>query len=245
MAKKTDTETTDLTAIPEGGFVVLCDDEAAEMIAEAAPSPSDLQKLLVPSGSGGAAFTVETLEGEEFVKTLDVVLAYESPIERAFYATKVGDGDGGPPHCSSSDGKVGFGTRDMDTILNAANMDDLVGTEKDCNDCAFSKFGSNLEGGKGQACKQKVRLVVFSEDNLLPMVLQIPSASLKGFKQYKLKLLNGRKRISRTVTRLSLVKVLGSPDYFTVNFAFVRDLQDGERERLAGLAKILSDAASQ
>ena len=245
MSKKTDPDTnTDLT-VPAGGFLVLCDDEAAEMIAEAAPAPSDLQKLLVPSGKGGAAFVIETLEGEEFTKSLDVVLAYESPIERAFFATKMGEGESGPPHCSSPDGKVGFGVRDVEAIASATSVEDLIGSEQDCADCEFSKFGSNLEGGKGQACKQKVRLVVFSDENLLPMVLQIPSASLKGFKQFKMKLLNGRKRLSRVVTRLSLTKVVASPEYYRVEFAYVRDLGSEEMTKLAGLAKVLSDAAVQ
>jgi len=233
VAKKADT------------FLSLTDPEAAAMIAEVQPTPADLQKLVVPSGAGGAAFVIESLDGERFEKTLDVVVAYESPIERSFYATGIDEGDGGPPHCSSADGRVGHGCRDIDAIHASASNDDLPVTEQDCASCAFSKFGSDLGGGKGQACKQRVRLVIFNGDALLPMVLQIPAATLKPFKQYKMKLVNGRKRLSRSVTRLSLAKQSGSPDYYTVEFSFVRDLTEDETGRLAELSGILADAAQR
>ncbi|MCH9837439.1 hypothetical protein K0U83_17380 [bacterium] len=226
-----------------GGFLALTDVEAAEMIAEVQPTPADLQKLVVPSGSGGAAFVIESLEGETFEKTLDVVVAYESPVERSFYATGIDEGDGGPPHCSSSDGKNGFGARDLEAINASNSYDELTLSEQPCADCRFSKFGSDLGGGKGQACKQRVRLVIFSGDALLPMVLQVPAASLKTFKQYKMKLVNGRKRLARSVTQLSLVKQSGSPDYYTVEFSYVRDLSDQETGRLAELSSILAEAA--
>lgn len=234
----------ELTTTDTAGFLALTDTEAVELIREAAPTPADLQKLVVPSGSGGAAFVVETLDGEEFHKTLDVVVAYESPIERAFYGTAIDDSDGGPPHCSSSDGKTGFGCRDLEAINATDSHDELTMTEQACNDCAFSKFGSALGGGKGQACKQRVRLVVFAGDQLLPLVLQVPSASLRDLKRYKMKLVNARKRISQSVTQLSLQKQSGSPDYYTVAFDFVRGLEADEVGKLAELSAILTEAAS-
>ena len=235
--------TKELSKKTGNSFLSLTDPEAAAMIAEVQPTPADLQKLVVPSGSGGAAFVIESLDGERFEKTLDVVVAYESPIERSFYATGIDEGDGGPPHCSSSDGRNGFGCRDIDAIHASNSHDDLPTTEQECSGCAFSKFGSDLGGGKGQACKQRVRLVIFSGDALLPMVLQVPAATLKAFKQYKMKLVNGRKRLSRSVTQLSLAKQSGSPDYYTVEFGFVRDLTEDETGRLAELSGILADAA--
>lgn len=242
-------DTTDLTTTTEGQFLVLADEESAALIADAAPSPSDLQKLVVPSGTGGAAFVIEKLEGEEFMKTLEVVVAYESAIERAFYATDVGDGDAGPPHCFSPDGKTGVGFRDVDAIRDADGDIDALGydaTAQACADCAWSKYGSALGGtGKGQACKQKVRLIVFSSDQLLPMVLQVPPTSLKALRRFKLQLLNGRKKLSQVVTSLSLQKVAGSPDYYTVEFNYVRDLGERELERLGDLAEVLSASAEQ
>lgn len=236
----------DLIPVTEGGFLVLADQESRELLAEAAPSPNDLNKLLVPSGTGGAAFVVETLEGEEFHKTLDVVVAHESPVERRFYATEVGDGESGPPHCSSPDSKSGFGVRDVDALQDADGDIEESGVEpsaQDCAECAFSKFGSSLKGGKGQACKQSQRLVVFTPDGLLPMVLQVPPTSLKALKRHKMQLLNGRKRMTGTVTRLSLAKQSGSTDYYSLEFAYVRDLADEERTALASVAKALTDAA--
>lgn len=235
--------TKELSTTDAQSFLSLTDPEAAAMIAEVQPTPSDLQKLVVPSGTGGAAFVIESLEGERFEKNLDVVVAYESPIERSFYATDIDEGDGGPPHCSSSDGRVGHGCRDVDEIHKSDSIDDLWNSEQECAACAFSQFGSALGGGKGQACKQRVRLVIFNGDALLPMVLQIPAATLKSFKQYKMRLVNGRKRLGRSVTRLSLLKNSGSPDYYTVEFSFVRDLTEDETSRLAELSKILADAA--
>lgn len=232
----------ELTVAPDA-FLALTDAEAAEMIAEVQPTPADLQKLVVPAGSGGAAFVIEGLDGERFEKTLDVVVAYESPIERSFYATGIDEGEGGPPHCASQNGKTGYGCRDLDAIHNANSYDELELSEETCSDCRFSKFGSDLGGGKGQACKQRVRLVIFNGDALLPMVLQVPAASLKTFKQYKMKLVNGRKRLAKSVTQLSLAKQSGSPDYYTVEFSYVRDLSDDEQARLGELAGILADAA--
>ena len=241
-AAATTETTTDLVPVEQGGFVVLVDNEAKELLAEAAPGPRDLAKLLVPAGSGGAFFTIQTIEGEEAVKSLDVIIAYESPMERSFYATSIDDSDGGPPHCTSGDGVTGFGVRDVEAIR-AQGADGLEPTEQACASCVFSKFASDLGGGKGQACSQRKRLVVFDRENILPMVLQVPAASLKALKSYKLLLVNARQRATRVVTTISLAKQKGSPDYYTVEFDFVRALSAGEVNGLAGLAQILTEAA--
>lgn len=224
-------------------FMALDDPEAAELIREAAPTPADLQKLLVPSGTGGAAFVIDALGGEEFHKELDVAVAWSSGMERAFFAIGIADSEGGPPNCVSSDSITGFGVRDVKAIR-AGQAEDIEATEQACAECEFSKYGSDLDGGKAQACAQKVRLILFDQINLLPMVLQVPPASLKPLRKYKLQLLNGRLRMRDVVTRLSLVKVSGTPDFYRLAFNHVRALEDVEVVRLNELAQVLSEAAT-
>ncbi len=135
---------------------------------------------------------------------------------------------------------TGFGVRGVDVIRVG---DDGESSEQACAECRWSQYGSALNGGKSQACAQKVRLIVFDQKNLLPMILQVPPASLKPLRKYKLQLLNGRVRMANVVTRLSLQKVEGNPAYYRLGFAHVRALQAVEVERLAELAQTLSTAA--
>tara|TARA_R110000737_G_scaffold12122_2_gene28055 strand:- start:1835 stop:2581 length:747 start_codon:yes stop_codon:yes gene_type:complete len=247
MTKKADPETA-LVALPvaEGGFVALADDYARELLADVKPGPRDLAKLLVPAGSGGAFFSIVKLDGEEAVKSLDIIVAYDGPTERSFYATSIDESEGGPPHCTSPSGVTGYGNRDVEAIRAAgAATDQLEQSEQACADCAFAKYGTALNGGKGQACSQRKRLVVFDRESILPMVLQIPAASLKAFKQYQMLLVNERLRSSHVVTAVSLAKQKGSPDYYTVEFKFIRKLEPGEVQALAATAKILTAAAAQ
>ena len=243
-ASAADQQALAVVPVEDGGFLALVDEDGAEMLKEAAPTPSDLNKLVTPSGSSGAFFTIETLEGEKPVKELIVVFAWESPVERSFYATGIDEGGDGPPHCSSADGSTGYGTRDVEAIQGGAPIEDLPHSEQDCKTCPFAQYGSALGGGNGQACKQRVRVVVFDQESLLPMVLQIPAASLKEFRRYKMLLLGNRLRASQVATRISLLKVSGSPDYYKMQFDFQRKLTEGEGQRLAGLAKVLADSAS-
>lgn len=244
MTEETET-TTDLVPVSEGGFAVLADPEVSDLLKGADIQPGDLHKLVVPSGTSGAFFTVPNAEGEdEAVKAVECVIAWKSPTERSFYATKIGQGEAGPPDCSSPDGETGFGVRDVDAIQEVG-ADDLEKTAQACATCPFAQFGSDLEGGKSQACSQRVRLLLFRPDDVLPMTLQVPAASLKDLRQYGLLLLNARANIHRVVTRIELEKRPGGTDYFALTFKMVRKLTKGEMEVLGGLAEGLQGAMAQ
>tara|TARA_R110000782_G_scaffold259110_2_gene349293 strand:+ start:4981 stop:5739 length:759 start_codon:yes stop_codon:yes gene_type:complete len=210
---------------------------------ETAPTPFELQKLTVPSGSSGAFFNIERLAGDVAERELDVAIAYDSGPRRTFYATSIEDGDGGPPHCSSSDGKIGFGVRDVSAISAAGDeWGSLTKTSCACAECPFSKFDSSLRGRSSQACSQSRLIVIFDPQSTLPMMLQVSPGSLRNFRKYQLRLAGGDAKLSECVTTIGLEKVTGSPDYYALTFKFKRELEELEVERLGQLAQVMVEA---
>lgn len=166
------------------------------LVAQLGPGQQfQLTRLKVPSG-GGTTWEFETLTGGESVKTLDVVFGLMLGHQKSWYRTSYEDSGGGsPPDCSSSDGVTGIGNNTM-------NADAEPGVFK-CSECPHNTWGS-AEQGDGKACTDWAMGFIFRPGSRLPMLLQIPTTSVKPMSKYLMQLLDAGYDITEVVTRLEL-----------------------------------------
>lgn len=175
-------------------------------------------RIKIPAG-GGVAFEVpgDDPNSPDMVKEFEAVILYHHPINM-YYKDKY-DGSNNPPDCGSMDGKVGI------------NSD---GEIVDCAKCPLSKFGSD-EGGKGKACKQKRRLYLLREGEMLPILMTLPTGSLVEFSKYIMRLLNKNTKANQVVTKFSLKKAQNATgiNYSQAVFSVARSLSPEEQVCIA------------
>ena len=174
-------------------------------------------KVKIPAG-GGTAYEIpgEDPDSPDMVKEFKAVIVYHHPMN-VYYKDKY-DGSNNPPDCSSMDGKTGL-TAEGEII--------------DCMSCPNFKFGSG-EDGKGKACKQKRRIYILREGEILPMLLTLPTGSLQEFSKYIMRLLNKGKKSNSVVTKFTLKKAQSSGiTYSQAVFTADRDLSPEERTAVA------------
>jgi hypothetical protein len=154
---------------------------------------SDLDRVIFPSG-GSTMFTVPNIDvegGEEEVKEIKGIIIFQK-MGRSYWAEAGVSND--PPDCFSTDMVKGTG--------------DPGGS---CTQCPHAQFGSavkqNGDPGKGQACSTKRAMYVLTDEALLPIVINAPSASIKATKKYLLALSTKRfKKMHEVVTKFTLIK---------------------------------------
>lgn len=158
-------------------------------------SPFDLERIKVPSG-GSTTWMLPTLEGEEAAKHFDAVVLFHR-VARGYWPD--GGEMGTPPVCSADDFAKPRGTE--------ADRMRSEGITPHCDRCPMSQFGSARKDGKekaGQACKMVRHVFLVREGDILPKLLACPPASLKGAKQWILKLSGAGLRPTDMVTRFEL-----------------------------------------
>lgn len=206
MTKKDEPKSTALAVVQHGAIAVLESDETAgtfpELFRDSGLTLFDLERVTVP-GSGGAFFTVQGPTGERPTADIEGVIAVEQARQRAYYHVAFGDGDPGPPDCASTDGVNGIGVRHLPG-------DAPEPSAHDCMTCSHNAFGTIVRAdgaqGRGKACREFMRLVIFGRDDLVPMVLNVPPTSLKPMKDYLLRLVRHSRELgARGVLRAHLV----------------------------------------
>jgi hypothetical protein len=193
MATKKDTS---LAAVENSGSVIsgfrqLERTSMAELMAEELGGlDAGFERIKIPS-AGSTVFEVpgEDPNEPETVKEFSAVILYHHPLF-AFYRSKYTGGNN-PPDCGSFDGISGEG--------------DPGGQ---CAGCANNKFGSGENGAK--ACKNRRRVYVLREGEIFPLLLSLPTGSLKDFTRYLKRLLSKGRKSSSVVTRFSLKKAANS-----------------------------------
>lgn len=169
-------------------------------------------RIKIPSG-GGIAFEVpsEDPENPDLVKEFSAVILHHHPVN-AYYEEEY-TGGSNPPDCGSLDGKKGI---------------DKDGVVKDCATCPNNQFGSGRNGAK--ACKQKRRIYLLKEGDVIPTILTIPTGSLAGFSKYIISLLTKGRKSSSVVTKFGLTKAQnkGGIVYSQAVFKLVRSLDEDE-----------------
>jgi hypothetical protein len=150
-------------------------------------------RIKVPSG-GGTAFEVpgDNPDSPDLAKEVKAVILYHHPIH-SFYKEKYTGGNAAPD-CGSLDGHVGIEAESGECI--------------NCADCPNNKFGSGENGAK--ACKQKRRLYILREGEVLPIILSLPTGSLADFSKYVMRLLSKGTKSNQVVTKFTLKKAQNS-----------------------------------
>lgn len=223
MATKKETA---LTEQPNSGFLQLADMNMAAMMAEELDGlDTSFERIKIPS----AGSTVFEIPGEnpgepDTVKEFSGVILFHHTLH-AYYKTKYSGGNN-PPDCGSFDGITGEG--------------DPGGN---CKTCPYNKFGSGENNSK--ACKNRRRIFVLREGEIFPLLLSLPTGSLKEFTKYIKRLLGKGRKSNSVVTRFSLRKATNSGGiaYSQAQFAVDRVLTPQEYallEKLSEQVKIYS-----
>ena len=187
-------------------------------------NPWDMDRAKVPAG-GGSTWEIPDLdEGTKAVKSLEgIILYFASP--RSYWIGGLDDGDGaGPPDCSSPDGNIGTG--------------DPGG---ECATCPLNQFGTATKG-EGKACKEKRMLFLLQPNAYLPLLVQVPTMSIRPMNQYMTRLASTGTMYHNVVTGLTLEKSQqrgGGNTYSKMVFRKVRSLSEAEKAAVKGLAQQL------
>ncbi len=183
------------------------------------------ERIKIPAG-GMTVFEIpgENPDSPETVREFSSVILYQHPLH-SYYSDKY-TGGSNPPDCGSFDGVVGTGN---------------PGGE--CARCQFNKFGSGENGAK--ACKNRRRIYLLREGEIFPMILSLPTSSLKDFSRYIMRLLTRGKKSNAIVTRFTLKKATSNSGiaYSQAQFSVDRTLTDEEYaliSKLTGQVKAYS-----
>ena len=148
-------------------------------------------------------------EETENVKEFDAVILYHHPM-RAYYDAPYTGGNN-PPTCCSFDNISGVGT-----------------PGGDCVHCLYNEFGTGVNGAK--ACKERRRLYLLREGDIFPLIMSLPTGSLKPFSRYLLHCLPKWGASNAGMTRFKLVKDVnkGGIVFTKAQFEMVRPLTEEE-----------------
>jgi hypothetical protein len=201
------------------GFLALANTDFAQVVSEETEGLDlSFDKIKIPS-AGSTVFEVPGEEDDtDSVKEFSAVILHHHTLN-CYYKTKYTGGNN-PPDCGSFDGITGEG--------------DPGG---ECKSCPMNQFGSappenpGEENGKGKACKNRRRIYVLREGEVFPLLLSLPTGSLKEFTKYIKKLLSKGRRANMVVTRFTLKKATSSGGvvYSQAQFAVDRPLSSQEQ----------------
>jgi len=205
----------------QSGYLALQEFNMAEAIQEEmAGLDLTFEKVKIPAG-GGLTFDLpsDDPDSPDSVKEFSGVIVYQHPI-KMYYREKY-TGANNPPDCGSFDSITGIG--------NPGGK---------CLTCEFDEYGSALDGGKGKACRDRRRIYILREGEVFPMLLSLPTGSLKNFRLYLTRLLSKLRKPHMVVTKFSLKKAInekGAP-YSQATFAAGRDLTADELTAIASIS---------
>ncbi len=176
-------------------------------------------KIKIPSG-GSTAFEIPDGDTDEpiMVREISGVILLHHPAF-TYYRDKYSGGSN-PPDCGSFDGVTGTGE-----------------PGGSCASCRFNQFGSG--DGQGKACKNRRMIYVLPKGELFPMVLSLPTGSLREFTKYVKHQLSKGRRLNQIVTKISLRKATNSSGiaFSQAVFTFDRVLNTEERSTMARMSE--------
>lgn len=209
-------ENTEIT-VQDTGFLTLANTDSSMMTEELDGLDLQFERIKIPSG-GGIVFEVPGEDGEtDTVKEFSAVL-YHHPLD-AYYATKY-TGGSNPPDCGSFDGNTGIGT-----------------PGGNCKNCPLNQYGTDENGSK--ACKNRRRIYLLRAGEMFPMLLSLPTGSLKSFTKYLQTQLSKGRPSNAIVTKFSLKKAVntGGIAYSQACFALDRVLTSDEQAAVKSLTE--------
>ncbi|ETA80443.1 hypothetical protein [Youngiibacter fragilis] len=203
------------------GFLKLVDVDLADNLSEElAGMDLSFERVKIPTG-GSTVFEIPGDDSNDTVtvRSFKAVILYHHPVQ-AFYKSKYSGGNL-PPDCGSFDGITGQG--------------EPGGA---CSSCQYNKFGSGENGSK--ACKERRRIYLLTEGSILPVIITLPTGSIKEFNRYVLKLFGKGQKTGMVVTKFTLRKATNSGGiaYSQAQFSVDRMLT---AEELKVVAKVSED----
>ena len=202
------------------GFLALQDFDLADvMCAEMDGLSAAFERVKIPSG-GGVMFEIpgENPEEPDTVKTFSAVILYQHSLN-AYYQSEY-QGGSNPPDCGSFDGHHGEGN-----------------PGGSCDSCPLNQYGSGKNGAK--ACKNRRRLYLLREGDIFPVILSLPTDSLKSFTRYLMRVIPKYKNSNAVVTKFTLKKAVSSTgmSYSQAQFAVERVLSPEEYPLIAAMTE--------
>lgn len=219
MSEKKENTTTKITVT--GGFGAL---EGLDILQEALADDCQgldfsFDRIKIPAG-GSTAFEVpgDDEDDTQMVKDINGVILFNHPAY-AYYTEKY-TGGSNPPDCGSFDGVTGTGN-----------------PGGSCATCPYNQFGSGE--GQAKACKNRRLIYILQEGELFPMMLSLPTGSLKEFTKYVKRQLSKGRKLNQVVTKISLKKATSNSGiaFSQAVFSFVRSLDDAEKTAMATMAE--------
>ncbi len=169
----------------------------------------------------------------EIVPKLKIQIPYFHSA-RVLFPKQEGDDhqEGNVPLCSSVDGKAGQYVDENGVMM-----------PRSCQGCPFDVFGSDLNGGRGKACKTMRRLYVLTADSDVPAILNLPPSSLKKWDQFVSAVRFQGQFVSSFAVELALeIKQSGANTWSVLKQpAVVRALTPVERMRVLKIGKELEE----
>ena len=217
MEKKADKN---IVALENKGYITLKDFNFNKAISEEMEGLSTFfERIKMPSGETTLyQLPSENPEEPEFAKEFSAVIVHHHPI-RAYFQTKF-TGAANPPDCGSLDAATGFGN-----------------PGGDCRKCIYNEYNSGENGSK--ACKERHRMYLLREGEMFPIMLSLPTGSLKELSRYLMRLLTKGIKSNEVVTKFSLVKTTNKSGivYAKACFQICRKLTQEELPLVAGMSE--------
>ncbi|MEG1074816.1 MAG: hypothetical protein RSD01_06700 [Ruthenibacterium sp.] len=216
--KSNDLATTDSTS--STGFLALRNFDFADAVSEEMDGlKTSFERIKIPSG-GTTVFEIpgDDPNATETVKEFSAVILYHHPMY-AYYKDAY-TGGSNPPDCGSYDGVTGIG-------IPGGN----------CNNCSKNLFGTGANGAK--ACKNRRRIYLLREGEIFPMILSLPTGSLKEFSRYLMRQMSKGNKSNAVVTRFTLKKATNGNGmiYSQAQFAVDRKLTTEEYALVSNLSE--------
>ena len=215
---KVNEETKSVANIDPDGYLALKEFDFNTVVSEEMDGLNTVfERIKMPSGDTTLfQMPVDDSEEPSFVKEFSAVILYHHPI-RAYFKTKF-TGAKNPPDCGSLDAVKGYGE-----------------PGGDCRNCIYNDFNTGENGAK--ACKERQRLYLLREGEIFPMLLSLPTGSLKDFSRYLMRLLTKGIKSSEVVTKFSLMTATnkGGIVYAKAKFSTERKLT---LEEITSVAKL-------
>lgn len=213
-------ENKSMVNIEKSGYLALKEfDFQTTIAAEMDGLSAFFERVKMPSG-GTTFYQLPSDNPEEpnFTKEFSAVILYHHPI-RAYFKDKY-TGAANPPDCGSLDAVIGYGT---------------PGGE--CKNCIYNEYASAENGGK--ACKARHRLYLLQEGELFPVMLSLPTGSLKELSRYLMRLLTKGIKSNEVVTKFTLAKATnkGGIVYAKACFQMERTLTPEELPLVSGISE--------
>lgn len=224
--KMKNAETTAVVAV--GGFAEISGMEVLQeaMADDCAGLEFQFDRIKIPAG-GSTAFELpgEDEEDAQMAKEIVGVILYNHPAYG--YYTEKYTGGNNPPDCGSFDGVKGIGN-----------------PGGSCSECPYNQFGSGE--GQSKACKNRRMLYILQEGELFPLVLSLPTGSLKEFTKYVKRQLSKGRKLNQVVTKISLKKATSNSGiaFSQAVFSMSRVLDATEKVAIAGMSEQIKGYAA-